>query len=43
MADEKKSGESGKSTGGQTAGTKTVSGGGGAPKSTGKSSDKKKK
>lgn len=42
MADEKKSGESGKPTGGQNAGTKTVSGGGGTSKSTGKSGEKKK-
>lgn len=42
MADDKKSGESGKPTGGQNAGTKTTSGGG-TSKSTGKSGEKKKK
>ena len=35
MADDKKSGESGKSSDGQTAGSKTVSGGG-TPKTSGK-------
>ena len=42
MADDKKSGETGKSSGGQTAGSKTVSGGGGTPKSTGKPGSQKK-
>ncbi len=41
MADDKKSGESGKSSGGQTAGSKTVSGGA-TPKTTGKSGGQKK-
>jgi hypothetical protein len=41
MADDKKSGETGKSSGGQTAGSKTTSGGG-TPKSTGKSGGQKK-
>ncbi len=41
MADDKKSGEKGSTSGGQTAGSKTVSGGG-APKTTGKPGGKKK-
>ena len=42
MADDKKSGETGKSSGGQTAGSKTTSGGGGTPKTSGKPEGKKK-
>ena len=41
MADDKKSGESGKTSGGQTAGSKPTSGG--TPKTTGKSGTEKKK
>lgn len=41
MADDKKSGESGKTSGGQTAGTKTGSGGA-TPKTSGKPGGKKK-
>jgi hypothetical protein len=42
MADDKKSGETGKSSSGQTAGSKTVSGGAGTSKSTGKPGSEKK-
>ena len=42
MADDKKSGESGKSSGGQTAGSKTTSGGA-TPKTIGKPNGEKKK
>jgi hypothetical protein len=41
MADDKKSGESGKSSGGQTAESKTTSGG--TPKTAGKPGSEKKK
>ena len=41
MADDKKSGESGKSSGGQTAGSKSVSGGA-TPKTAGKPGSQKK-